>query len=108
MSIETWGIIGAFLAGLGALIVSVRTSLHSVTQKELEGLQKENERLLNRIETLEGKLADRDAKIEAMRDHYEAEITELQSKVDAQEVVIRELQQENILLRERWDKEHSV
>jgi len=90
MSIEAWGIIGAFLAGLGALIVSVRTSLNSVTQKELESLHKENERLQARVASLEGKLTDREERIEG-----------LEKEIDGLHTQIRELQQENIVLREQ-------
>jgi len=94
VSIEVIGIIGAFLAGLGALIVSVRTSLHSVTQKELSSISAENDRLRKRIEILESKIADRDATIEKMRADWTHEVEAMQEQ-------IRELQQENVILREQ-------
>lgn len=93
MSIEAWGIIGAFLAGLGALIVSVRTSLNSVTQAELKALQGENDRLRARLEVLEGKLSQREARIEV-----------LETQADQMGEEIRELRQENIVLRDQLNQ----
>lgn len=90
---EVLAVIGGFIAGLGALIVSVYTSLNSVTQKQLKSMQEENARLLIRIETLETKLTDRERRIESL----EVEIDKLQTEN-------RELQQQVVLLRDEVDR----
>ena len=53
---EALAVIGGFIAGLGALIISVYTSLNSVTTKQLKAMQEENARLLKRIDAMEVKL----------------------------------------------------
>lgn len=90
---EVLAVIGGFIAGLGALIISVYTSLNSVTQKQLKSMQEENARLLKRIDALEVKLAQRETRIET-----------LETEIDKLQVENRELQQQVILLRDEVDR----
>ncbi len=106
MSLESLGVIIAFLTGIGAVIVSIRTSLNSVSQKELMAVHKENERLRDQIDKLEKRLANRDTLIEQLKADFSARIDErdetietLKGQMESLEHQMREVQQENELLR---------
>jgi predicted nuclease with TOPRIM domain len=53
MSNEALAIIGGFLSGIGAMVVAIYTAMTSASHKELEALQKENNRLRDRLDELE-------------------------------------------------------
>jgi peptidoglycan hydrolase CwlO-like protein len=95
MTLESLGVLIAFITGLGAVIVSIRTSLNSVSQKELAAVHKENERLRTQITSLEKRIEDREAKISS-RDER---IDQLEQQVETLQFKMREVQQENELLR---------
>lgn len=106
MTLESLGVLIAFITGLGAVIVSIRTSLNSVSQKELAALHKENERLRVQIGTLEERLAKRDKTIEQLKTDFTQRIDErdkmidtLKDQVETLEFKMREVMQENELLR---------
>lgn len=98
MTIESLGVLIAFITGIGAVMVSIRTSLNSVSQKELAALHKENERLRTQIATLERRLEEREAKISA-RDER---IDQLEQQVETLQFKMREVQQENERCEARW------
>jgi peptidoglycan hydrolase CwlO-like protein len=100
------GVLAAFITGVGGLIISLRTSLNSVSQKELKAVHEENERLRKQITALDEKLSGRDATIEQMRADFSARLEErearielLESQVETLEFRMREVMQENELLR---------
>ena len=99
MTLESLGVIIAFLTGLGAVIVSLRTSLNSVSQKELKALHDENDRLRAQIVKLEKRLEERDAKVHEREDR----IDQLEKQLTDMEYQLRELKQENVVLREELE-----
>lgn len=130
------GVLAAFITGVGGLIISLRTSLNSVSQKELRAVHDENERLRKQIKELDEKIARRDATIEQMRmelderiakrdatieqmrvdfsaqlEEREARIQTLENEVEALQFKMREIQQENELLRgevERYRRKNEA
>lgn len=103
MTLESLGVLIAFITGLGAVIVSIYTSINSVSQKELKAIHAENDRLRSRIETLEGKLAERESRIELLEgklNERDDRIDTLEHQAENMQMQIRELQQENVILRE--------